>query len=122
MRDVASTLIGLFSDQPLSFTVRTKVYNPLTGTEVVTEVVKSVAASPPSSFEEKDYEGSPTLRRTDLKVIVAAKDCEDVGLELSGASEKTVYCTRAGIKYAVLVFRHVVSGDQEAATILALRK
>jgi hypothetical protein len=121
LRQVASTLIGLFTDTPLVFQIKTSVYNPLTGVSVPTTVNKSVKASPPYSFTEQEATDS-ALQRSDLKIVVAAADAEAVGLDVQAANEKQVFCTHAGIKYRAIYVRPINSGDQQAATILALRR
>ena len=121
LRSVTSTLINLFTDTPLVFQVKTSVYNPLTGVSVPTLVSKSIKASPPYSFDQKELEDS-ALQRDDLKVIIAALDAEAVGLDVSTAPEKQVFCTRGGVRYRAILVRPINSGDQQAASILALRR
>lgn len=121
LRSVASTLVGLFTDIPLVFQVKTSSYNPLTGVAIATSVAKNVKASPPYAFTQEEQSDS-ALNKDDLKVIIAALDAEAVGLDVSPSSEKQVFCTREGIKYRVHTTKPITSGDQQAAVILFLRK
>jgi hypothetical protein len=105
----------------LVFEIKTSVYNALSGVAVVTMVSKSVKASPPYEFTEQEVTDS-ALQRGDLKIIIAALDAEAVGLDVRTASEKQVFCTRGGVRYRAIYVKPINSGDQEAATILALRR
>jgi hypothetical protein len=122
MRNVASTLVNLFTDDALLFKTSKSVYNELTGVDVVTVTSVSVKASPPYAFEEKYFAGDSTLLRSDLKVILASLDVEAAGLTFDPEDATERFCTRKGKTYRVIVVRPINSGDEEAAVVLALRR
>lgn len=122
MRDAVVDILDPFTDIPLTFRrVDKSAYNPLTGVESPVSVDVNIKASPLLQWTENELQDD-TLRKTDLKVIVPSKLIDASGISLRPDTEVQIFCIRGGLKYKVIPYKIVESGDKEAIVILGLRK
>lgn len=119
--DLAPVLIEPTTTIPLTFERTETVYNPLTGVSVPTDTTADILGTPPLQWTEDELRDD-TLRKSDLKIIVASKTVDASGLDLRPGTESKVYCTRQGERFQVIPVKRVASGDKEAILILGLRK
>ena len=124
LRDVATTVIGLFSDTPATFTVATRgSYDPVAGTETEVSTTYSVKTSPPSRvrYQTALTGESAGVVGTDLTVFVSAKDVDTAGFDLTPETNKTISITIGGRAFNVVTAFEVWSGDQVALLEVVIR-
>ena len=116
LKDLASLLIGTFSDNPATLVRMADLdYDPTTGETVPSAMASySVKVTPPERYSLKEIDGT-TVLATDVRVYLAAKD---IAIEPSPRSDTL---TVSNHTYTVYKVTKHYSGDEVCLWELQLR-
>ncbi len=123
MGQVADILINTFVDELRTWTRRdASGYDPVAGTDPVTETTAEIKTGPPAPFENNKVNGT-SIRTGDVQVVVARLEVERrAPFDPFPATDVTLVVDIDGVEHKVLNVENFISGDQAAAFRFHLRK
>lgn len=124
-RNLAQTMVGLFTDTEATVLRRETAYDPATDLETVTETSSTFSVSPPLPLTLEQTQalnaGGNAIYGTECVVYAASADVEADNLSFTSLIEDKVAITVAGKSYIVLAVKEYRSGDQPALLEITLR-
>lgn len=123
MGQVANILIDTFVDNTRLWTRRdADAYDPVTGSDAVTETTAQIKTGPPAPYEDNKIDGD-SVRTGDVQVVVADLELQRVApFDPFPATNATLVVDIEGIEHKVINVEHFISGDKAAAYRFQLRK
>jgi len=121
LRQLAETIVGLFTDDPALFVRQSETYDSATGVASTTSTSVSLKTTPPLPVEYDQRRGDNAILSTDVVVFCASKDLDDAAFDPIPATNARVYVTVAGREFQIVRVREFFSGDSRALTELICR-
>lgn len=123
LRNVATNVIGLFTDTAATWTYQKSVYDSVNMAETNVERTVSVKTSPPVPVTKRQLEDNPGLLGTELVTYASKKDFDELSppFDPRPATGIRVHVRIAGRDYEVRTVREYFSGDQIALLEFFLR-